>query len=211
MDAIPKSGYTLPNRLARITLQTVEELLTPRGMESLLTLAHLQHLIGSYPPANLERGFDFAEMGALNLGLEEFYGQRGGRGIALRAGRTVFTSALSHFGALAGVEAAAFKVLPANLKLKIGLRALARIYTDLSDQKSNVDERSNEFHYVVGRNAMCWGRSGEEKPVCFMLVGILQEALNRISGGHEFRVDEEECLATDGKVCRFVISKEPIS
>ena len=62
MEVIPKSGYTLPNRLARITLETVEELLTPKGMESLLALAHLQHLIGNYPAANLERGFDFAEM-----------------------------------------------------------------------------------------------------------------------------------------------------
>jgi len=211
MEAIPKSGYLLPNRLARITLDSVEELLTSKGMESLLTLAHLPYLIGLYPPANLERGFDFAELGALNLGLEEFYGARGGRGLALRVGRTVFANALSHFGALAGVEAVAFKMLPANLKLKVGLGAVARIFTDFSDQISSVEEKPLEFHYLVHRNAVCWGRSAEEKPVCFMMVGILQEALNRISGGREFRVDEAECIATGAKLCRFVIQKEPIS
>lgn len=211
MEVIPKSGYTLPNRLARITLETVEELLTPKGMESLLALAHLQHLIGNYPAANLERGFDFAEMGALNLGLEELYGPRGGRGLALRAGRTVFANALSHFGALAGVEAAAFKILPINLKLKVGLGAIARIFNDLSDQRSSVEEKAHEFHYLVHRNSICWGRSREEKPVCFMMVGILQEALNRISSGQEFRVDEAECQAAGGQFCRFVIQKEPIS
>lgn len=210
MQAIPKSGYTLPNRLGRITLQTVEDLLTPKGMESMLTLAHLQHLIGRYPPANLERGFDFADMGALNLGLEEFYGPRGGRGLALRAGRTIFANALSNFGALAGVEAMAFRILPINLKLKVGLGAIARIFSDLSDQRCSVEEKTHEFHYLVHRNAICWGRSGEEKPVCFMMVGILQETLNRISNGHEFRVDEAECLAADGSVCRFLIQKEPI-
>lgn len=211
MDAIPPSGYKLPNRLARITLQTIEELLTPKGMETLLTLAHLQHLIQNYPPANLERGFDFSEMGALNLGLEEYYGPRGGRGLALRAGRMVFNNALSHFGALEGVEAAAFRILSMNLKLKVGLGALARIFSDFSDQPSRVQEKSPEFHYLVHRNSVCWGRSGEEKPVCFMMVGILQEALNRISGGREFRVDEAECLAAGGELCRFVIPKEPIA
>jgi predicted hydrocarbon binding protein len=210
MQAIPKSGYALPNRLGRITLQAVEELLTPKGMESMLAVAHLPHLIGSYPPANLERSFDFADMGALNRGLEEFYGPRGGRGLALRAGRTIFTNALSNFGALAGVEAAAFRILPLNLKLKLGLRATARIFSDLSDQRCSLEEKSHELHFLVHRNAICWSRSGEEKPVCFMMVGILQEALSRISNGHEFRVDEVECLAAGGAVCRFVIQKEPI-
>lgn len=210
MNIIPRSGYFLPNRFGRITLETVEDLLTPKGMENLLSLAHLQDRIGNYPPANLERGFDFAEMGALNLGLEEFYGPRGGRGLALRAGQTIFVNALSHFGALAGVEAAAFKILSRNLKLKTGLSALARIFSDLSDQVSSVEDRGNEFHFLVHRNAICWGRSDEERPVCFMMVGVLQEALNRLSDGEEFRVDESECLAVGGKVCRFVIQKEPL-
>ncbi len=211
MDPIPHSGYTLPNRLARITLQSLEELLSPKGMENLLVLAHLPKLIDSYPPANLERGFDFADYGALNLGLEEMYGPRGGRGMALRAGRSTFTAALSRFGALNGVEATAFKVLPPGRKLKVGLSALARIFTEISDERSHVDETRHEFHYVVERSAACWGRSGEDAPVCYMKVGILQEALSRISGGHEFRVDEFECQAAGSKVCRFVIQKEPIS
>ena len=210
MNVIPESGYFLPNRLGRITLETVEDLLTSKGMENLLIVAHLQNSIGNYPPADLERGFDFAEMGALNLGLEEFYGPRGGRGLALRAGRTIFANALSHFGALAGVEAATFRILSRNLKLKAGLSAIARIFSDLSDQVSSVEDRGNEFHFLVYRNAICWGRHNEERPVCYMMVGILQEALNRLSNGEEFRVDESECLAAGGKACRFVIQKEPL-
>jgi predicted hydrocarbon binding protein len=211
MEPIPNSGYTLPNRLARITLQSLEDLLTPKGMEQLLGLAQLPHLIENYPPANLERGFDFAQFGALNLALEELYGPRGGRGLALRAGRTTFAGALSQFGALAGVEAMAFKMLPPGRKLKVGLSALARIFTEISDQRSSVEEKGDEFHYLVHRNAVCWGRTGEAKPVCYMLVGILQEALNRISGGREFRVDEAACQAAGGQVCHFVIKKEPLS
>ncbi|MEX2144611.1 MAG: 4-vinyl reductase [Anaerolineales bacterium] len=211
MQPIPNSGFTIPNRLARITLQSLEEILTPKGMEQLLVLAQLPQLIDNYPPANLERGFDFAEFGSLNLALEELYGPRGGRGLALRTGRKLFSGALSHFGALAGMEALAFKVLPAGRKLKVGLSALARIFSEISDQASSVEETGHEFHYVVHRNAVCWGRAGEEKPVCYMMVGILQEALNRISSGREFRVDEATCQAAGNRLCRFVILKEPIS
>ena len=211
MDAIPKSGYTLPNRLARITLLAIEEMLGPLGMQALLNLAHLSHLIDNYPPANLERGFDFSEYSALNLGLEELYGPRGGRGFALRAGRATFSQALSNFGALAGTADMAFKILPLNTKLKIALPAMARIFSKVSDQTSSVEEEQHEFHYIVHRNAVCWGRSGEEKPVCYLWVGLLQEAMHSISGGREFRVDEAECHAAGGEVCRFLLQKEPIS
>ncbi|MEX2160503.1 MAG: 4-vinyl reductase [Anaerolineales bacterium] len=211
MDPIPKSGYTLPNRFARITLQSIEEILTPKGTEQLLGLAHLSHLVDDYPAANLERGFDFAELGAITLGLEEMYGPRGGRGMALRVGRKTFSQALSHFGALAGVEAMAFRLLPAGRKLKVGLYALARIFSEMSDQTSGIEEKQREFHYLVHRNATCWGRSGEDRPVCYLMVGILQEALHTISGGREFRVDEAECQAAGGKLCRFVIHMDPIS
>ncbi|MCW5878958.1 MAG: 4-vinyl reductase [Anaerolineales bacterium] len=211
MEPIALSGFTLPNRFARIALQSLEDLLKPKGMETLLLTAHLGHLIENYPPANLERGFDFAEFGALNLALEEMYGPRGGRGMALRAGRSLFSQALSRFGALAGMEAMAFRMLPAGRKLWVGLGALARIFSEMSDQHSLLRENRNEFHYIVQRNAICWGRSGEERPVCYMMVGMLQEALLRISGGHEFRVDEAECQASGGQVCRFIIQKEPLS
>jgi predicted hydrocarbon binding protein len=211
MEAIPKSGYTLPNRFARITLQAVEEMVGPKGMVALLTLAHLPELIDNYPPANLERGFDFAEYSALNLGLEEMYGPRGGRGLALRAGRQTFAQALGNFGALAGMGDMAFKVLPLSMKLKIALPALARIFTEISDQTSSVEEKKREFHYIVHRNAICWSRSGEEKPICYLMVGLLQEALSSISGGHEFRVDEAECQAAGGEVCRFLLQKEPLT
>lgn len=211
MDAIPKSGYTLPNRLARIALESTEDLLGVQGMHRLLQLSQIPNLIDNYPPANLERGFDFADFAALNLGLEEMYGPRGGRGYALRVGRKTFADALSQFGALAGTGHSAFTMLPLGLKLKIGLGAMARIFSEISDQSSRVEEKPHEFHYLIERNAVCWGRRGEDKPVCYMMVGMLQEALNRVSGGREFRVDESECQAAGGAVCRFLIQKEPLS
>lgn len=211
MDPIPKSGYALPNRLARITLLVLEDMLGANGLHALLNTAHLSSLIDNYPPANLERGFDFADYAAINLGLEEMYGARGGRGLALRAGRAIFADALGNFGALVGTGDAAFKILPLITKLKISLPALARIFSEISDQITQVENRQHAFHYIVLRNPVCWGRSGQSGPVCYLQVGLLQEALHRISSGHEFRVDEAECRAAGADACRFVLLKEPLS
>lgn len=209
MQALTPSGYYLPNRFARIALETTEELVSGRAvMQALLEGAGLADLVQNYPQANLERGFDFAHFAALNLGMETLYGPKGGRGLSLRVGRLTFERALSSFGALAGTADAAFRVLPLGLKLRIGLGALARIFSEISDQASSLQEQPHELHFVVQRNAVCWGRNGEEKPVCFFMVGLLQEAAHNLSGGRELRVDEAECCAQGYKECRFVIHKD---
>ena len=51
-------------------------------------MAGLPQLIEGFPPDNLNREFDFAYTSAIYQALEEIYGPRGGRGLAMRAGRT---------------------------------------------------------------------------------------------------------------------------
>ena len=180
------------------------------GLNAILNMAHLSNLIDNYPPANLERAFDFSDVSSVNIALEEMYGSRGGRGLALRAGRATFAEGLRNFGAMVGAGDLAFKVLPLNAKLKVGVPALAKIFSQVSDQKTTVEELDTEYHYIIHKCPVCWGRTGEEKPVCFMAAGVLQEGLKWVSGGSEFRVDESECVAMGADVCKFIIQKEPI-
>ncbi|MEO0565950.1 MAG: 4-vinyl reductase, partial [Chloroflexota bacterium] len=98
-----KSGYYYPNKFALITIEAMEEVMGKNGLNAILQLAKLPELIDNYPPDNLDKGFDFADYTALNVALEEMYGPRGGRGLALRAGRATFAQGLRAFGALAGV------------------------------------------------------------------------------------------------------------
>lgn len=211
MDPIPKSEYYYANKIARITIHALEEVMGKNGLNAILNLAHLPHLIDNYPADNLEREFNFADFSALNLALEEMYGPRGGRGLALRAGRAAFADSLRNFGALAGAGDLAFKVLPLQAKMRIGIPAMAKIFSQISDQYSTVEERENEFIYTIHRCPVCWGRSGVDRPVCFVAVGLLQEGLKWLSGGNEFRVNESKCIAMGEEVCEFTIQKTPIS
>ena len=209
MDPIPSSGYNYPNKFMLITLDAFEQVMGKNGLNAILNLGHLARFIDNFPTDNLEREIDFAEYTALNLALEEMYGPRGGRGLALRAGRALFADALRNFGALAGVGDLAFKVLPLHAKLRIGLPAMAKIFSQVSDQHSTVREDVNEFIYTIHRCPVCWSRRGEDRPVCFIAVGLLQESLKWVSGGNEFRVNESKCIGMGEEVCEFVIQKTP--
>lgn len=208
-ELVPLSNYYYPNKMGRIMLTSLEEVMGRNGLNALLNLIELRQYIQHAPPDNLERNFDFANISNINRGLEELYGPRGGRGLALRSGRAIFSRGLRQFGALAGVGDLAFKVLPLKTKLKIGIPAVARIFTQFSDQTSSVEENDTHFLYTIERCSMCWGQQAD-RPICYIAVGILQETLRWVSSGLEFRVDEVECHAMGANACVFRIDKEPI-
>jgi hypothetical protein len=87
--------------------------------------------------------------------------------------------------------------------MRIGIPAMAKIFSQISDQYTTVQEQENEFVYTIHRCPVCWGRSGSDKPVCFVAVGLLQEGLKWLSGGNEFRVNESKCIAMGEPVCEF--------
>jgi hypothetical protein len=210
VEPIPKSGLYYPNRVARIYLQAMEEVMGKNGLNAILNLANLKHLIDNYPPENLERQFDFADYSSLSGALEEMYGPRGGRGLAQRAGRASFAQGLRNFGALAGAGDLAFKVLPLAAKLKLGIPAMAKVFSSVSDQKSTVEETETEFLYTMKPCPVCWGRKSD-KPMCHAGAGLLQEGLKWVSGGHEFKVYESKCIGCGDDACVLVVPKEPIS
>ncbi|MCX6065377.1 MAG: methanogen output domain 1-containing protein [Chloroflexi bacterium] len=211
MSQIPKAGLYYPSKFGMIMIKSLEYVMGKNGLNAILNIAGLNGYVDNYPADNLEKSFDFADVSSINIALEEMYGPRGGRGLALRAGRATFADGLKSFGALAGVGDLAFKVLPLQAKLRIGVPAMAKIFSQVSDQHSTVEERENEFVYTIHKCPVCWGRSGVDKPVCFIAVGLLQEGLKWVSGGNEFRVNESKCIGLGDEVCEFIIQKEPIA
>ena len=204
-----KSGLFYPNLMARIYIQALEEVMGNNGLKALLNLSGLSHLIDNYPPANLNREFDFTDFTGLSQGIIEMYGPRGGRGLALRAGRASFAEGLSKFGATAGAADLAFKVLPMNTKVKVGLKAMADSFNKFSDQRSEVLDEGDHLDYYIHICPMCRGHNSD-RSVCYGAVGILQEGLRWVSGGKDFRVEEVECQAKGDESCLFRIDKEPL-
>ncbi len=205
-----KSELYYPNKIGRIYLMAMEEVMGTNGIKAVLNLAKTPELIGNYPPNNLAREFDFADFGAIGAAIEEMYGPRGGRGLALRAGRASFAQGLSEFGSVIGASELAFKVIPLGTKVKVGLKAMAETFTKFSDQASDVEEADDYFIYTIHKCPVCWGRTSE-KPICYGAVGILQEGLRWVSGGKDFKVEEIQCHAVGDENCVFYVYKEPLN
>jgi len=89
------------------------------------------------------------------------------------------------------------------------LPAMAKVFSQVSDQTSRVVENEDEFLYIIEVCPVCWGRKSD-KPICHAAVGLIQEGLRWVSGGKEFRVEETSCIATGDDTCEFLVYKDPI-
>jgi predicted hydrocarbon binding protein len=203
-----KSGLYYPNKIGRIYLMAMEEVMGKNGVNAVLNMAKLAHFIDNYPPNNLDRQFAFDDYAALNQAIDDMYGPRGGRGLALRAGRASFSQGLTEFGAIIGMADLAFKLVPLPTKMKVGLRAMAETFSKFSDQESHVEELPDRFNYIIVRCPVCWGRKSD-KPICYAAIGLLQEGLRWVSGGRDFHVEQTKGKSCGDENCQFHILKEP--
>lgn len=209
-NLVTPSGYYLCNRLGRLLLLSLEETIGRNGLNALLNLTDSGDYIESPPPDDLALGFDLATASNLNRAMEMIYGPRGARGLALRGGRALYSRLIDSFDLPTGFNDFAFRLLPVQSRLKLGVPALTRVFTQHSDQTHRAADRGAYFDYTIERCAVCWGQEAKA-PICHFTVGFLQEALSAFGRGQEFRVAQTECRAAGAPACVFRIEKEPIA
>lgn len=202
-------SYYYPNKMSRIVLLAMEEVMGRNGVNAVLNLSRLRHLVNNFPPNNFDRQVSFDEISAVMRALDDMYGPRGGRGLALRSGRAAFKYGMKEFGPVMGMADLAFRLLPLNLKLKVGADVFAETFNRYSDQSVHVSEEDDRIIWQNLRCPVCWDRRSPT-PCCHLSVGILQEALYWVSGGKHFNVTETTCCACGDPQCTIVIDKKPL-
>jgi len=202
------STYYYPNKIGRIILLATEEVMGRNGVNAVLNLARLRHLVNNYPPNNFDRQFGFEEVGGIQQALEEMYGPRGARGLALRAGRACFNYGIREFGPVMGIGDLAFRLLPVGMKMKVGIEVFAEVFNKFSDQVVRLGEDEHNYIWTIERCPVCWRRHGAD-PCCYLAVGVLQEGAYWVSGGKNYSIEETTCIARGDPVCTILISKRP--
>ncbi len=202
--------YFYPNKMGRIILTAMEQIMGRHGVNAVLNLAHLYPLVNNYPPNNLNLEFSFAEVSAIQQTLDEMYGVRGGRGLALRAGRETWKYALQEFVPVLGITDLASRILPLGIKIKIGLEVFAETFNKFTDQQVRLGEDERGYLWMIDRCPVCWQRSSNT-PCCHLAVGLLEQSMNWVSRGRRFHVEEVSCIACGDDTCTIVISKKPIA
>lgn len=202
--------YYYPQKMGRLILQGMEEVMGTSGVNTVLHLGSLDSVIENYPTTSSERTFSFETVSALQASLEKVYGPRGGRGVALRVGRSSFRYGLKEYGSMLGLTEMAFRLLPLPTKLRTGARVFADLFNKHTDQKVRVDESENKIYWIIEHCPLCWERKTDEV-ICHLAVGVLQEALYWLSGGKVFSVEETACVARGDETCTIVIDQTPLS
>ena len=201
--------YYYPNRMGRIILLSMEEVMGRNGVNALLKLASLSPLIETYPSDNTELAFPFTTLSSITNMLEHAYGPHGGRGLALRVGRACFNYGVRQYGTQMGLTEMAFRLLPLPMKVTAGARVFAELFNNFTDQRVRVEEEDGKLLWHIDRCPLCWERKSQD-PVCHLAVGLLQEALYWLSGGKVFNVEEQTCIASGDAACTIVIDQSPI-
>lgn len=194
--------------MARTYVTTIEDVMGSNGVAAILRLAELGHLIGNYPPDNLDREFSFEDFSAINQAIEDMYGPQGAKGLCLRAGRATFNYVVKDTGLMVSPSDPAFGLLPLGAKVKVVVSNMAQTFTELSDQLADVEEDEKDLTLAIRKCAECWGRTSDV-PVCYGVRGMVEEGLRWVSDDRDFRVVEATCVAKGDDACRFVIAREP--
>ena len=209
MEVQGLSQYFFPNKMGRIVLLAMEEVMGRNGVNAVLNLARLSHRIGDYPPNNFDKEFAFDEVGQLLQALDEMYGPRGGRGLARRAGHACFKFGVKDFGPMLGIADLTFRILPLGMKLRVGFEVLAQTFNKFTDHLVRLGEDDQYYQWIIERCGTCWGRQ-TSSPCCHLAAGILEEGLYWVSGGKNFYVEEVACIAAGDQACTILVSKQPL-
>lgn len=203
------STFFYPLKMGKIIKLGMDEVMGLNGVDALLHLAPLENFIQNSSQINEKNAFPFETISLLQSALEQAYGPRGGRGLALRVGRACFKYGLKEYGSMLGLTEIAFRLLPLPTKLHIGAKAFADLFNKHTDQKVRVEEKDNKIFWHIERCPLCWDRKAEE-PICHLAAGLLQEALYWVSGGKIFNVEETACIAQGDATCTIVIDQTPL-
>ncbi len=197
----------MANAALRILFEAIEEIMGKHGTNAVLNAGGLSQYIDNYPPKTLDMEAAFAEYGAAQQAVEDFYGPRGARAILLKIGRATFRFGLKDQPAILGLVGVALKALPEKTRMKLILERMAKAATERVNMPSHIVEEDDAFYFIQDESPSRW-RPPHEKPCCFVSVGAMMEAMAWTTG-KIYKAEEVACISNGASNCVFRVSKQP--
>ena len=186
MDPIAPSGLFISNKLARIIYLSLADVLGEDGLHVILNHAALTERVSQLPSEDGERQIDFAEVSGLFRSLEDLYGERGSRGMALRAGKAMWRDVL--LPTLPKVEFP--DDIPLNEQLHLLLLAIGEalnLETDMHVAEEMLDEACL---FTVEHCPEHWGRKSAQ-PGCHLVQGVIEAAVEANLGEVNIKISTD--------------------
>ena len=199
----------VPSLVIRQVCDSIIDSLGAKSLRLLFAQSGLQRFYtgGELPPADDTPSATVDELSHLFATAFRIFGDKGVKPILLRAGR----NSLKHFResnkALSALAGAAFKLLPTDAKIKLVLSRSAKVAEELLHAPHTTYDNAEGFFVEISSCPYCAGNQAAHG-ICYFPIGFYGEAL-RWATGVTYPVDEVECMAAGGKVCRFRIGRAP--
>ncbi|KYK33242.1 MAG: hypothetical protein HXS46_02455 [Theionarchaea archaeon] len=203
-------GRKTDNFTMRITLETLQNIIGPNGLRSILNHAHLQKYIDNFPPDNDDLEIPLQDVHILHHSLFDLFGKKGVRCLQICVGREICRIGLEKRSGILKVLQLSARILSENQQLHAVLEkyveeAEKRQPTQLGVPRLTLIEEEKCFLLVDRDYHMSHGVVSDE-PVCNDIVGTLQYLVEWITG-HPHKVEEIECRAMGNPADVFRISK----
>lgn len=132
-----------------------------------------------------------------------FYYGRGARGTLIRIGRLLWPRLLETASFAEKTQAQLVRTLPPSMRIKPALELLARF---LREHPEGVTVHTLDLDLLlVDRAGAVTVEQQEVTPICYVTIGLVQEALFWASG-REHDVEERACRAAGASQCEFKIT-----
>ena len=199
----------VPSSVIRLVCDSIIDNLGEKSLRLLFNQSGLQKYYtgGELPPADDTPSATVDELSHLFATSIRIFGAKGVKPILLRAGR----GGLQHFRetnkTLATLAGAAFKVLPTDAKIKLVLARSAKIAEELLNAPHRTYDTNEGYFVEISGCPYCAG-SQSDYGICYFPQGFYSEAM-RWATGATYPIEETECIAAGGQLCRFRIGREP--
>jgi V4R domain len=203
------SQQQVPSSVIRLVCDSIIDNLGEKSLRLLFNQSGLQKYYsgGELPSADDTPSATVEELSHLFATSIKIFGAKGVRPILLRAGRSSLQHFREHNKTLATLAGAAFKVLPTDAKIKLVLSRSAKIAEELLHTPHRTFDTDEGFFVEISGCPYCAGTTADQG-ICYFPQGFYAEAM-RWATGNNYSVDEPECIAAGGQVCRFRIGREP--
>ncbi len=140
--------------------------------------------------------------GDVQAALRAYYG-RGARGLLQRIGQTMWGRCLESASFAERLKLKAIRVLPQEARLKQTLE-WAMQWLRGTNEAFSAHTLDRDF-MVVSHACPLAHEYADGKPICFLTVGLLDEAIHW-AGGSNYSVEEISCQAAGASSCEFRIN-----
>lgn len=199
-----------PNRISRILLFAIADVMDENAWEAVLATARLTHLVEEVPPTDFEPGLSFEEMGRLSEAVESIHGIREGRRLLRQAGKVSFQYWIEGFERSVGFADFVLRLLPMMFRLRLGMEVMAEIFNRYTGQHVSLSVGSDRYFFVLDTCGFC-RRPPTESPACSFVVGLLEEVLFWFTRGERILVEETSCVACADPVCTLAVDKASLT